>query len=92
MCAAQIVYGVDDQDQGCLFDSIRDDSTGPGIYPGFPSTGTHTSTFRVTAPMTPGVHEVRITHAEHTSCAMAMSMHSLQTRPDISRIGVLIVQ
>jgi len=88
MCAAQIVYGVDDDDQGCLFDSGRDDPTGPGIYPGF----TRNATFRVTAPTTPGIHEVRVTHAEQTSCAMAMAMHSLQTRPDLSRIGVLIVQ
>ncbi len=87
-CAAQIVYGVDNDDQGCLFDSGRDDPTGPGIYPGF----SRNATFRITAPMTPGIHEVRITHAEQTSCAMAMAMHSLTTRPDLSRIGVLIVQ
>jgi hypothetical protein len=87
-CAAQIVYGVDTMDQGCLFDSERDDSTGPGVYPGF----TRTATFKVTAPMTPGVHEVRIAHSEQTNCADAMAMNSLVTRPDQSRIGVLIVQ
>ncbi len=88
MCAAQVVYGVDDQDQGCLFDSVRDDSSGPHAYPGF----TRTATFDVTAPTTPGVHIVRITHSEQTDCAAAMAMSSLQTRPDLSRIGVLIVQ
>jgi len=88
MCAAQVVYGVDKDDQGCLFDSIRDDTNGPGVYPGF----TRTATFKVTAPMTPGIHEVRITHSEQTSCASAMSMNALITRPDQSRIGVLIVQ
>jgi hypothetical protein len=88
MCAAQVVYGVDEDDQGCLFDSVRDDSNGPGVYPGF----TRTATFKVTAPMMPGVHEVRITHAEQASCAAAMNMNSLITRPDQSRIGVLIVQ
>jgi hypothetical protein len=88
MCAAQIVYGVDKDDQGCLFDSVRDDSNGPGVYPGF----THTATFKVTAPMEPGVHEVRITHSEQTNCAEAMNMNALISRPDQSRIGVLIVQ
>ncbi|HEX4450280.1 MAG TPA: chitobiase/beta-hexosaminidase C-terminal domain-containing protein [Kofleriaceae bacterium] len=87
-CAAQIVYGVDTTDQGCLFDSVRDAPTGPGGYPGF----THAETFKVTAPMTPGVHEVRITHSEQTTCAAAMAMHALVTRPDQSRIGVLIVE
>jgi len=87
-CAAQIVYGVDKDDQGCLFDSVRDDPSGPGGYPGF----TRTATFKVTAPMTPGVHEVRITHSEQTSCTAAMNMNALITRPDQSRIGVLIVQ
>lgn len=88
VCAAQVVYGVDKTDQGCLFDTARDDSTGPGVYPGF----TRTATFKVTAPMTPGVHEVRITHSEQNSCAAAMAMNALITRPDQSRIGVLIVQ
>ena len=87
-CAAQIVYGVDTTDQGCLFDSVRDDSSGPGVYPGF----TRNATFKVTAPTTPGVHQVRITHSEQTTCADAMAMDSLVTRPDQSRIGVLIVQ
>src|SRR5262249_39869282 len=77
-CAAQIVYGVDTTDQGCLYDTQRDDPNGPGVYPGF----THTATFEITAPMTPGVHEVRITHSEQTRCASAMSMHALITRPD----------
>jgi hypothetical protein len=86
-CSAQVVYGVDTTDQGCLFDSVRDDSSGPGEYPGF----TRTAMFKVTAPMTPGVHEVRITHSEQTTCASAMSMNALVTRPDQSRIGVLIV-
>jgi Chitobiase/beta-hexosaminidase C-terminal domain len=87
-CGAQIIYGVDTTDQGCLFDSVRDDNSGPGVYPGF----TRSATFTVTAPMTPGVHEVRITHSEQTNCASAMSMDSLVTRPDQSRIGVLIVR
>jgi hypothetical protein len=87
-CAAQVVYGVDTTDQGCLFDTVRDAPAGPGDYPGF----TRTATFKVTAPMTPGVHEVRITYSEQTTCAEAMAMNSLVTRPDQSRIGVLIVQ
>jgi hypothetical protein len=87
-CAAQIVYGVDDTDQGCLFDTVRDDATGPGPFPGF----TRTATFKVTAPTTPGLHVVRITHSEQNSCSAAMAMNALVTRPDQSRIGVLIVQ
>jgi hypothetical protein len=87
-CGAQVVYGVDTTDQGCLFDTARDAPTGPGVYPGF----TRTATFKVTAPMTPGVHEVRIAHSEQTDCASAMAMNSLVTRPDQSRIGVLVVQ
>ncbi len=83
-CGAQVVYGVDTTDQGCLFD----DSSGPGEYPG----NSHTATFTVTAPMTPGIHEVRITHSEQLDCAHAMAMNSLVSRPDQSRIGVLIVQ
>jgi hypothetical protein len=87
-CAAQVVYGVDKTDQGCLFDSARDDPSGPGVYPGF----TRTATFKVTAPMTSGLYEVRITHSEQNSCAEAMAMNALITRPDQSRIGVLIVR
>jgi hypothetical protein len=87
-CAAQVVYGVDTTDQGCLFDSVRDAPSGPGVYPGV----TQNITFKVTAPMTPGVHQVRITHSEQTTCAAAMAMDSLVTRPDQSRIGVLIVE
>jgi|HubBroStandDraft_6_1064221.scaffolds.fasta_scaffold56264_4 hypothetical protein len=87
-CAAQVVYGVDTTDQGCLFDTERDAPSGPGLYPGF----TRTATFKVTAPMTPGVHEVRITYSEQTDCADAMAMNALVNRPDQSRIGALIVQ
>ncbi len=87
-CAAQVVYGVDTTDQGCLFDTSRDAPTGPGVYPGF----TRTATFKVTAPMTPGVHQVRISYSEQTDCADAMAMNALVNRPDQSRIGALIVQ
>jgi hypothetical protein len=87
-CAAQVVFGVDKTDQGCLFDSVHDAPTGPGVYPG----STHTATFEITAPMTPGLYEVRITHSEQSDCAAAMAMNSLVTRPDQSRIGVLVVQ
>lgn len=87
-CSAQVVYGVDSTDQGCLFDSARDDPSGPGAYPGF----SRTATFSVTAPTTPGIHEVRITHSEQNTCGDAMAMNALVTRPDQSRIAVLIVR
>ena|SRR5258706_8728522 len=87
-CGAQVVYGVDTTDQGCLFDSARDDPSGPMLHPGF----TRTAMFSVTAPTSPGVHFVLVTHSEQTNCASAMSMSSLLTRPDLSRIGVLIVR
>ena len=82
-CAAQVVYGVDDQDQGCLYDG------GPGVYPGVTTAG---KMFNVRVPMTPGVHEVRLAHIEQTSCAAAMATKALQTRPTLARIGVIVVR
>jgi hypothetical protein len=82
-CAAQVVYGVDDMDQGCLFDG------GPGVYPGMTLTG---KMFNVRVPMTVGVHEVRLAHIEQTSCAAAMATKALMTRPTVARIGVIVVR
>ena len=81
-CAAQVVYGVDTGDQGCLFDG------GPGLYPG---TTTNGKTFAIKVPSTKGVHEVKLAHIEQTSCAAAMNTKALQTRPTVSRIAVIIV-
>lgn len=81
-CAAQVVYGVGDQDQGCIYEG------GPGVYPGVTTTG---KMFNVRVPMTSGVHEVRIVHIEQTSCAAAMATKALQTRPTLARIGVIVV-
>lgn len=82
-CAAQVVYGVGDSDQGCLYDA------GPGVYPGVT---TNNKMFNVRAPMTPGVHEVRLAHIEHTDCASAMATKALQTRPTLARIGIIVVR
>jgi hypothetical protein len=82
-CTAQVVYGVDDIDQGCLYDG------GPGVYPGVTTPG---KTFTVRAPMAPGVHEVRIAHIEYLTCAEAMASRALQTRPTLARIGVIVVR
>jgi len=82
-CSAQVVYGVDDTDQGCLYDG------GPNVYPGVTTTG---KTFNVRAPMAPGVHEVRIAHIEQTTCTEAMAAKALQTRPTLARIGVIVVR
>lgn len=82
-CTAQVVYGVGDTDQGCLYDSA------PGVYPGVMTSG---KMFNVTAPMAPGVHEVRLAHIEQTSCAAAMASKALQNRPTLARIGVIVVR
>jgi hypothetical protein len=81
-CAAQVVFGVGDVDQGCIYEG------GPGVYPGVTTTA---KTFNVRAPMTAGVHEVRIAHIEQTSCAAAMATRALATRPTVARIGVIVV-
>jgi hypothetical protein len=81
LCAVQLVYGVDATEQGCLYDNS------PGIYPGV----TGTVTFTVTAPTTPGYHEVRVAHIEQTTCAAAIAAKALTTRPTIARIAVLYV-
>jgi len=82
-CAAQVVYGIDDTDQGCLFEG------GPGVYPGMTM---NNKAFNVTVPTTPGVHEVKLAHIEQTSCAAAMAVGALKTRPTLARIGVVIVR
>jgi hypothetical protein len=83
MCAAQLVWGVDTTDQGCLYDGS------PGVYPGASASA---KSFTVTAPTAPGVHEVKLAHIEDTNCAMAMAAGALATRPNTVRIGVIVVQ
>ena len=80
-CKAQVVYGVDLQDQACLYDG------NPNVYPGV----TMTKTFNVTVPATPGLHEVRISHIEETDCNAAKAAMTLKNRPTDSRIGVIVV-
>jgi hypothetical protein len=82
-CSAQVVFGVGDVDQGCIYDG------GPGVYPGVTVPN---RTFTVRAPMTPGVHEVRIAHIEQNSCTQAMAAMALKTRPTVARLGVIIVR
>jgi hypothetical protein len=82
-CRAQLVYGVDGEDQGCLYDQA------PGLYPGVSGTA---ATFTVTAPMTAGYHEVRVAHIEQTSCAAALAAKALTTRPTVERIAVIYVK
>jgi hypothetical protein len=79
---AQLVYGVDTIDQGCLYDGQ------PGTYPGYQNLGHY---FDVTAPSTPGVYEVRVAHIEDVSCAVARTQTPLFDRPR-ARIGVIIVR
>jgi hypothetical protein len=81
-CRAQVVYGVDQSDQGCLYDDV------PGVYPGVAVNG---KMFNVKVPTTSGVHEVRLAHIEQTSCAAAIAAKALSTRPTIARIGVIVV-
>jgi hypothetical protein len=82
LCAVQLVYGVDAAEQGCLYDNS------PGVYPG----ATGMVTFTVTAPTTPGYHEVRVAHIEQTNCTAAIAAKALTTRPTIARIAVLYVK
>ncbi|HEY5921870.1 MAG TPA: chitobiase/beta-hexosaminidase C-terminal domain-containing protein [Kofleriaceae bacterium] len=82
-CAAQVVFGVNDTDQGCIFEG------NPNVYPGVTMTG---KAFNVRAPMTPGVHEVKVAHIEQTSCAQAMASMALKTRPTLARIGIIVVR
>ena len=82
-CRAQVVYGIGDNEQGCLYDA------NPGVYPGVTMTG---KTFNVKVPMTAGIHEVRIAHIEQTSCAEAITANALTTRPTTARIGVIVVR
>ena len=83
-CTVQIVFGVDDTDQGCVY------SGSPGLYA--PGVSGVMRSFTVTAPMDPGVHRVRVADIEETDCGSAMMMNTLKNRPDVSQIGVLIVQ
>jgi hypothetical protein len=78
---AQLVYGVDQQDQGCLEDE------GPGAFPGV----TRTINYSLTAPSTPGVYDIKVAHTEQSSCSQAMSQNSIATRPTATKIGTLIV-
>ena len=82
-CRAQVVYGVDGEDQGCLFDG------NPGVHPGMTMAN---KTFTVTVPMTPGLHEVRIGHIELNDCNQAKAAKTLMNRPTVSRIGVIVVR
>jgi Chitobiase/beta-hexosaminidase C-terminal domain len=82
-CAAQLVYGVDKVDQGCLFD---------GGANAFANSATQTKSFTVTVPAAPGVHDVQVAQIEDLSCAMAMTAMTLKNRPNLVRIGVLIVK
>ena len=81
-CAAQVVYGVNDVDQGCIFEG------NPNMYPGMTMTG---KTFNVRAPMTSGVHNVMVAHIEETSCAAAMAAMALKIRPTLARIAIIVV-
>jgi hypothetical protein len=81
-CAAQLVYGVDREEQDCLFAG--------GAY-NFAASGTQTKAFTVTAPSTPGVHDVEVAHIEELTCPNAVANNALQ-RPTRTRIGVLIVR
>jgi hypothetical protein len=82
VCSAQLVYGVDAVDQGCLY------AGDPGLFPGVMTN----AGFLVTAPSTPGTYEIQVAHIEETSCELAMAAMALVTRPTVARIGILIVR
>ena len=80
---AQLVYMVDGVAQGCLWDG------GPGAYPG---TVVNQVVFTVTAPMKSGTHPVTVAHIEDFSCTMALSDPAVPGRPNITRLGVIVVR
>jgi hypothetical protein len=80
---AQLVYSVDASYQGCVFD---------GNWTSWPGKTFTNQTFTVKAPMTPGVHEVRVTHIYDGTCTQALADPALDTRPTVARIGVIIVR
>ncbi|HEY5925244.1 MAG TPA: hypothetical protein VIV11_26355, partial [Kofleriaceae bacterium] len=87
-CTAEIVYGVGEVAQGCLYLGT------PDTYPGVTTLG---KTFNVKVPSTRGVHEVRIAHIEELTCDMALAKDPLAAmmppgRPTQARIGVIIVR
>jgi len=87
---AQIVYGVGEVAQDCLY------SDDPSAYPGVTRPA---HKFMVKAPSTKGVHEIRIAHIEELSCGDAVRAKPLLPpdpigtgRPTQARIGVIIVR
>jgi hypothetical protein len=79
-CAAQLVYGVDKSDQGCLFD---------GGTNNFAGSATQTKSFTVNVPSASGIHDVQVAQIEDLTCSQVVN--ALSTRPNLVRIGVLIV-
>jgi Chitobiase/beta-hexosaminidase C-terminal domain len=85
-CAAELVYGVDKVDQGCLFDEHD------GGANNFAASSVTTKSFNVTIPATPGEHDVQVAQIEDLTCAQAMSAMALATRPNLVRIAVVLVR
>jgi len=81
-CKAQVVYGIDGEDQGCIYDG------NPSEFPGATTMG---KTFDVHVPMAAGVYEVMLAHIEELSCADAMQVGALKNRENLERIGVIVV-
>ncbi len=79
---AQLVYSVDNSYQGCAFD---------GTWSSWPGTIRMNVTFNITAPTTPGEHDVRLTHIYDGNCATALADSSLPSRPTVAQIAVLLV-
>ena len=80
---AQLVYMVDGVAQGCIYDGA------PGAYPG---TVVNQVAFTVTAPMKAGTHLVTVAQIEDVSCTMALSDPAVPGRPNVTRIGVVVVR
>ena len=80
----QVVYGVDTEDQGCIY------AGDPMEHPGVSVTG---KAFNVTVPMTAGVHEVRVAQEEEFTCPQAIALRPLANHmSSVARIGVIIVR
>jgi hypothetical protein len=82
-CGTQLVYGIDQTPQGCLFDESGQ------AYPG----ATGPTSFTVTAPTMPGVYDVMLRLVFDNNCNMAKADITSPTwEPRKVRIGVVVVR
>ena len=80
-CQQQIVLGIGNTAQGCLFNNI------PGPQPGFNGVGS----LILNAPAVPGVYEVRYKNELQPNCASAMNAYNVGPPGTGRAIGTIVV-